>query len=504
MKVDKAVCTNDTINDLQNTIRYETILSTLVEKKILAIKRECEENEKKLKRQRKQKCFSTLIFGKRDCTKGDDNERQNKAIATTSTNEVDDKLNTHNSSLWSHENVINENVAGDSDREKTEMASGGAADDKSNNATSVLNKEKIIGNHIVGIVESHSVGHQCDLRVMDERIHSDNLSSSRQHNNVAQMDCETEKDNTNEMSNHSKSITVHTDYDTGNATNAKSPSLTSHGDNSDDGISSKQLPNANRKYSADTISFPSSSKHTTFSAPIEIPYDPECRHRLRVLEAKSISAQCSPIFTRQIFENVPLPTKRTDCAINTGGVLKSTIPQRLYSRQNTSDDSVNVTFSSVLINDDGIDHIDGDDLSAIHTEFDSTMKSSCKKFLKKKDKLGRSFTKNMAIAKNSDLHSHGFISSFNQLTSNALPVITTTKLKNINNCSDPNRIQHFMPTTMIEPIIMRESTEQLDGRKMSFSVKSSDEREISIADQDLIKIDKRKYSKCWPNIQFRK
>lgn len=57
MKVDKGVCTsndayfagNTTTNELNSIIKFETVFTTLVENKILAIKRECEEHENKKK-----------------------------------------------------------------------------------------------------------------------------------------------------------------------------------------------------------------------------------------------------------------------------------------------------------------------------------------------------------------------------------------------------------------------------------------------------------------------
>jgi hypothetical protein len=57
MKVDKGVCTsndayfagNTTSNELNSIIKFETVFTTLVENKILAIKRECEEHESKKK-----------------------------------------------------------------------------------------------------------------------------------------------------------------------------------------------------------------------------------------------------------------------------------------------------------------------------------------------------------------------------------------------------------------------------------------------------------------------
>ncbi|XP_058829834.1 uncharacterized protein LOC131689068 [Topomyia yanbarensis] len=64
MKVDKAVCT-DTYEDLSRTIRFETVFSTLIENKILAIKRECELK----KRNKKSKVIRRILFGRKSCRK---------------------------------------------------------------------------------------------------------------------------------------------------------------------------------------------------------------------------------------------------------------------------------------------------------------------------------------------------------------------------------------------------------------------------------------------------
>ncbi|XP_055625723.1 uncharacterized protein LOC129768245 [Toxorhynchites rutilus septentrionalis] len=64
MKVDKAVCT-DTYEDLSRAIRFEAVFSTLVENKILAIKRECELK----KRNKKTKVIRRILFGRKICKK---------------------------------------------------------------------------------------------------------------------------------------------------------------------------------------------------------------------------------------------------------------------------------------------------------------------------------------------------------------------------------------------------------------------------------------------------
>uniref|UniRef100_A0A1B0CQD9 Uncharacterized protein n=1 Tax=Lutzomyia longipalpis TaxID=7200 RepID=A0A1B0CQD9_LUTLO len=60
MKVDKAVCTSDVLEDLSRAIKFEAVFTTLVENKIVAIKRECEEKAR-LKQAKKRR----FLFGRR-------------------------------------------------------------------------------------------------------------------------------------------------------------------------------------------------------------------------------------------------------------------------------------------------------------------------------------------------------------------------------------------------------------------------------------------------------
>lgn len=106
---------------------------------------------------------------------------------------------------------------------------------------------------------------------------------------------------------------------------------------------------------------------------------------------------------------------------------KSPLSQRLFSIQNTSDDSMNMIFNnSSLHTREPINNPNRDDTGETDERCAKSTKRSSKTFFKKKDKaLKRNITNNDA---------HGFISSFNQLTSNNLPVITsatTTMLKHV-------------------------------------------------------------------------
>uniref|UniRef100_A0A182QXS1 Uncharacterized protein n=1 Tax=Anopheles farauti TaxID=69004 RepID=A0A182QXS1_9DIPT len=66
MKVDKGVCTNGTLEDLNRAIQFEAVFSTLVENKILAIKRECELK----KRHKKSRLLRRILFGRKVSSSG--------------------------------------------------------------------------------------------------------------------------------------------------------------------------------------------------------------------------------------------------------------------------------------------------------------------------------------------------------------------------------------------------------------------------------------------------
>lgn len=409
MKVDKAVSTNEiSINDLHNGMRYESILNALVEKKILAIKRDCEQTEQKLKQQRKHNCLGGLLFGKRR----HQHEQQQQQSPSPRPSRDPTTDNSITKSEWpriADTIVINECVA----------VGEATANDDAKNAVVLVNRNKLIEND-----------NQHGRRVVDAAATKPN-----------------EQGALSEGCGSTSTVASHSAQQTDDVGKSPPP------------LHSSDVLRPARKISSDTIiSIPSSSKHTTFSAPT--PIDQEQRRRLRVLEAKSISAQCSPIFPRQIFA---------------GETLKLSIPQRLMSRQNTSDDSVNVTFSSVLVNEDAIDG--GDTIV-------ENVTTSKKVQLHKKDsgKLGRCSAANDA---------HGFISSFNQLTSsnNLPPVISTTKLRS----GGSGGVARFQSTPVVEAARTANASQPSETcavQKATTSGRSSDEDEP-------LKTDKRKNRKCW-------
>lgn len=410
MKVDKAVSTtnDNAINDLHNGMRYESILNTLVEKKILAIKRDCERTEQKLEQQRKQNCLGGLLFGKR--WRQHKQSQQQSRVPSECTRMVDTI-------------VINERAAVDA----------ATANDDAKDAIVLVNRNNVIEN------DNHH--HPHGWCASDGAITKLNDQSAKPEDCVS-------------IASMASQSAVQID---------------------DVGESKPHLRSA-RKISSDTvISIPSSSKHTTFSAPVPIVScitDQEQRRRLRVLEAKSISAQCSPIFPRQTFAG------ETGATLPPLTKLKSSIPQRLMSRQNTSDDSVSVTFSSVLVNEDALDSCD--------TVSDNvTLGKKLQQRKKDSNRLGRCSVAN---------DTHGFISSFNQLTSsnNSPAVISTTKIRSGGGGDGATRVSRFQPVQAVETARIANAHSQSRESckpKSTVTETGSDEDEPH-------KNDKRKNRKC--------
>ncbi|XP_055316211.1 dentin sialophosphoprotein [Sitodiplosis mosellana] len=492
MKVDKAVCTTDTMTDAESAISYENLLSTLVQKKILAIKRECEAKKVAKQRRKQQNCLGSLIFGNRyrdrtnkcdddngngDGGDDDDNDnaagRANEATVATATDDADPSISAQVTVTDSKESMRKS----DDDNRSNQIAVSILLDNQERGESMVAinrsGKGIIVEKDTLPEVEST----KCHIDVVNERCErctggkgdNDN-NTTHDHNefytsnvNVKNRSRYTIENSQNisgtpmmeangAKSKNDDSIIELNVESTGTATNSKSPSIVSQIEVSDE-INPKQQHHHHhqqqelraRKNGSDTISVPSSMKHTALSAPAANAmalHDQEQRHQKRLLEAKSISAQCSPILTQRQTFNVS----------TAGKANKSPLPQRLFSMQNTSDDSVNATLSNspsnirdpttttttmrtmtttttTKMNDpsrDDTDERSSNSQAAIAaaTVAKSTKRSS-KTFFKKKDK-------SVPKRSNANNESHGFISSFNQLTSNNLPVITsatTTMLK---------------------------------------------------------------------------
>ncbi|XP_049292957.1 uncharacterized protein LOC125768827 isoform X2 [Anopheles funestus] len=86
MKVDKGVCTNGTLEDLNRAIQFEAVFSTLVENKILAIKRECELK----KRHKKSRLLRRILFGRKVSSGGAGSSCCHREVSASNSNSSND------------------------------------------------------------------------------------------------------------------------------------------------------------------------------------------------------------------------------------------------------------------------------------------------------------------------------------------------------------------------------------------------------------------------------
>ncbi|KAJ6635771.1 hypothetical protein Bhyg_14357, partial [Pseudolycoriella hygida] len=140
------------------------------------------------------------------------------------------------------------------------------------------------------------------------------------------------------------------------------------------------------------------------------------RHRLRILEARSISAQCSPVFPRPLFRNHNIATQ-LPCLSDDNQL----VPLKLIKSQNDIDTSIDGVNLALASSNNGVD--------ANKEQFAMSLVSNSSQISNDSETIRLDKTKTASQLDTKP----GFITSFNQLTSqnqNTLPVITTIKSKN--------------------------------------------------------------------------
>lgn len=381
MKADKGT---DMIAEAENPIRYEILLSALVQKKISAIKRDCETKRLKKQKRREKNCLSSLIFGKRadgrqrnktddshciinetntatnptaglqsdylaimatnrkDIDDGNDavcvsmaaniaaNERRIEQDVTVvgktigcivlSERQKDDKEfsdtdNQHQQSRALNKSPMPTTYIDDDDDDDEDVdgdGGGGGNDGGSSNADNTVVIENAYYQHRLS---TNSLANSCDGRCV--KSNSDNKITKTPG------DCDAELTGILRTRNSKSSIVI-------SKMDAVEIRLEPHADGSD------------------THSI-ISARHTTHSAPTEpnMPFDSAV-----IYSAKSISAQCSPLFTQRQNAQNHQTLSTTKCDTN----FITAAAQRLFTKHRRSDDSVNETFSQRSIH-----HIDGND-----------------------------------------------------------------------------------------------------------------------------------------------
>lgn len=341
MKADKAVCTNDRIEDLNKTIRFETVFSTLVENKILAIKRECEQ-KKKTKRGRS---IGRAFFGKK-------NRKKSEIKCANSDLDVEKGCD-ENPSL---KEIIDETKS-----------------DKFHNEIEVFPRKNSTSTATNNDVEEIVVA-EPEMEV-EQEIEKDRESSSISNKT---------ENNSNQSNKSSLEKSLQQDDGSTTSRNISEFDLS----NDSEILRQEQQIRLNKKIL--------SGKENSLLLEQE-------RSRLRILEARSISAQCSPIFPRQkkIFDDTRSESRVKD---------------------NLSD---NLTINSILSEKDLEKRTSKKSSTSLVDNSNSTS-TATKKSKSKRESTSAVYEYDSIINYQPN---QGFISSFNQLTSN-LPVITTTKTKN--------------------------------------------------------------------------
>lgn len=501
MKVDKAVCTNDTDVEQQEyfnrtAIGYNAVFTTLMENKFLAIKRECEEKQKeKIQRQQKKRSIGKLLSGNHIFCVKRNSLTENDLVLNTSENKnmchttVDCELTTSSnpsSPSTKPSKITTTHICDDVDDDDDEDVNSKKVVKQKPHATyrrgvaginkSVGNDDGVVDEVVDVVADSGFVGGidaiACDCTknelllvnkekcCIKEKLNENTWNVQRTKATMATTTMtpllNDEKNGTPEVeyvvqnyetesisSDRSKKISFQSDIIIDKSNDDKQQTIDKTSPNSsilEIYVSDDSLRKSRKSSSETTFSYPSSSTGlskfvpSSFSAKEASRLLEHERQRLRVLEAKSISAQCSPIFPRS--HRTTIGGTQIDDEHPLSGQLKQ------LSRQYTSDDTAaNITFSSNLADDELLPINHQLRLRKTTQKSASSLAINGHNYSTQKSHDKSSVSRTMRTYDDSNTQ-HGFISSFNQLTSNNnknsininLPVITTTnkKLRTLN------------------------------------------------------------------------
>lgn len=320
MKVDKAVCTTETMTEAQSAISYETLLSTLVQKKIqqkiLAIKRECEAKNLAKQKRKEKTCLGSLIFSNRN---NRSSRRPSEEVVTTNpsisqqttvTRPMETKIKNDDNQDVTDSSELAENRRHANAIDATVLLNcAQVAEICVARDSKMLAKMESTKCHIDVLNERGAGGNDNNLKQTNDHLNSDsNTSNVKCGIRMVNSCCGSQNvsknfitdDAQSTQSKKSDNSVIALDIESSSTTtNSKSTSIVSQIEVSDE--TNAKLNLRTRKNSSDTISVPSSMKHTTLSAPAETMalHDQEQSHQIHLLEAKSISAQCSPVLAQR-------------------------------------------------------------------------------------------------------------------------------------------------------------------------------------------------------------
>nr|XP_041632817.1 pneumococcal serine-rich repeat protein isoform X2 [Drosophila kikkawai] len=443
-KLDKAVSTNDVLLDLQRALTYEAVFSTLVEHKMQALKRDYEEHKKAKRRKRKS---IGRIFLPRKLFGGSGSRRSSREDTPPPAEEAPPGQSS-SSSPPAAAATSKAKTKAKSRQDDIEEASGSLASFQRTHARRPENLEDSLASTLSNSsgaqrqprhshsllvrAQTHTPAHQVDLEAVRRSSRSSSSEGEAEVRSRTQLPgkhsttINGESELLPPISGHDNTSTTATATATVTAAAGVSGSVLHSSTLADDSLT------ASLRGSLESLSYSSSRCTVSFGGAEVMPsagmgppgagpgggltgVEAEARERarlakrLRILEAKSISAQCSPIFPRHVVRSFPLQApqqgrlhinvpsslakpqpqpqlqlqqphvaldietlpaplpqrrrllpKQLSCTESggagefgvSGGVGGAEAYSRYFSRQNTSEDSANVTVSTVLAQSD--------------------------------------------------------------------------------------------------------------------------------------------------------
>lgn len=336
-KLDKAVSTNDVLLDLQRALTYEAVFSTLVEHKMQALKRDYEEHKRAKRRKRKSigRIFlPRKIFGsRRSCSSREDTPplpvpaegeapKPQSPPATSSSSSLKSKARTK---------ATPKTRADDIEVASGSVASVPRAQPKPRPETLEDSLASTLSNSSgPGIARQHRHSHSLLVRAQTHTPARDREGDNDATRRSTSSE-ETEiRSKSQHLAKHSTTINGESEllppasgYDNTSTTATATATGGGGGVLHSSTLADDSLT-ASMRGSLESLSY-SSSRCTVSFGGAEIMavsgLDAEARERarlakrLRILEAKSISAQCSPIFPRHVVRSFPLQSPQQAVSI---------------------------------------------------------------------------------------------------------------------------------------------------------------------------------------------
>lgn len=307
-QLDKAVSTSDVMLDLQRALTYEAVFSSLVEHKMQALKRDYEEH-KRAKRKKRKKSFGRILLPR-------------KLFGTRRSSSKEEEEDSPEEEAEGEPQVKTVHTEPASSSKPLPAAVEAQLEDSV--ASTLSNSSGRQGAHVGRHSHSLLVQAQTHTPVQLQTQRSSSSSSAEELQAVAMPSppARPPPEPTQHSSMRSTATTTplascydNTSLATATATATASATVV-RGTGQHSSTMADDSLTASLRGSLESLSY-SSSRCTVSFGGAEIMAvghsDADTRERarlakrLRILEAKSISAQCSPIFPRSLVRSIPLP-----------------------------------------------------------------------------------------------------------------------------------------------------------------------------------------------------